>query len=271
MSYQTDTNRHPQRVLLSKVSRASVGGVVTVDRVASALRISPQETSIKLAGLVRRGWLTRLKRGLYYVLPLDAQDATTTAIPDPWVLAEAAFAPCYIAGWSAAEHWHLTEQIFHSTFVVTTQKMRATSTRLLGSEFHFAHVSAKRFGHGLVKVWRGEFQVSVSTPETTIVDALRNPEWVGGIRHLVEIIKTYREDHRDFSLVWIEAQRAKKGVIFKRLGFILENFWPKEESLLIDRCRMALSRGYAKLDPTIKTKGKIVRRWGLWVNANISR
>ena len=41
-------------------------------------------------------------------------------VDESWVLARAVFEPCYIGGWSAAEHWGFTEQIFNSTMVFTT-------------------------------------------------------------------------------------------------------------------------------------------------------
>lgn len=65
------------------------------------------------------GWPRRVRRGLYLVLPLEAQSDRAITVEDPWILADELFSPCYIGGWSAAQHWGLTEQIFRSVFVVT--------------------------------------------------------------------------------------------------------------------------------------------------------
>src|SRR5437899_2338934 len=112
------------RSLIAKLSRASKGGIITVSRAAPAMELSQREAALKLAALVRRGWLARARRGMYLVLPLEVGPGQRTVAEDPWVLAREAFSPCYIGGWSAAEHWGLTEQIFRSTLVVTARPTR---------------------------------------------------------------------------------------------------------------------------------------------------
>jgi|GEM_PF-6032200 len=41
---------------------------------------------------------------------------------EPWAVAQKLFVPCYVGGWSAAEYWDFTEQIFNSTLVVLAKK-----------------------------------------------------------------------------------------------------------------------------------------------------
>ena len=64
----------------------------------------------------------RVCRGLYAPIPLDAIDPSAWR-EDPWVIASKLFGPdYYIGGWTACEHWDLTEQIFRETVVVTTKR-----------------------------------------------------------------------------------------------------------------------------------------------------
>jgi predicted transcriptional regulator of viral defense system len=65
------------------------------------------------------------------------------------------------------------------------------------------------------------------------------------------------------------AKEIATGAAWKRLGYIAELLWPKE-NILIDEARKHLTTGNAKLDPTVRKKGTLVRRWRLWVNADIS-
>ena len=37
----------------------------------------------------------------------------SSSLEDPLVIAEKLFSPCYVGGWSAAEYWGITEQIFN--------------------------------------------------------------------------------------------------------------------------------------------------------------
>ena len=66
-----------------------------------------------LARWAAQGWLQRVRRGIYVAVPLESQRADSQP-EDSWIIAEAAFSPCYISGWSAAEHWGLTEQVFRT-------------------------------------------------------------------------------------------------------------------------------------------------------------
>lgn len=257
------------RVLLSKLSRASKGGLITVRDAARAIGGDPTLTAKRLAALARRGWLLRVRRGLYLVVPLEAEPGKRAIAEDPWVLASLAFAPCYIGGWSAAEHWGLTEQIFRSTVVVTAANIRSWTHTLAGHEFRLFRVPASRISGSLVPVWRGSERVQVSSRERTIVDCLRNPELCGGIRSLADLMKEYGESpDRDFARLGAVAKRSANGAAWKRLGYIAESLWP-EETKLIDAAKRHLSEGNARLDPAVPSRGRLATRWHLWMNAPI--
>ena len=94
-------------------------GLVTPGEAALVWGITPKLASNRLARLSRAGWMTRVAQGVYQLLPLEAATAQETIVEDPWSLASVLFEPCYMAGWSACEHWGLTEQLFNSTFVAS--------------------------------------------------------------------------------------------------------------------------------------------------------
>lgn len=232
------------------------------------LGVSGRVAGARLARLVAAGWVTRVRRGLYLVLPLEAASATATTVEDPWVLAEVVLAPCYIGGWSAAEHWGLTEQIFRSTFVVTAAGARSRSRMLLGAELQVVRVPRTRIT-GTVRVWRGPTRVLVSDRERTLGDALVDPSWVGGARHLIEILVAYRRGP-DWSPPKLLARLAElgRGAAYKRLGFLAEEVLDGGEAL-VSACLEAKTAGTIKLDPAVPARGRLVKRWGLWVNATL--
>jgi len=254
---------------LALLARASHGGLITQQRAADALSISARSASALLASLMRRGWLARARRGLYLILPLEAGERGPHAVEDAWLLATELYAPCYIGGWSAAEHWGLTEQIFRSTFVATAASIRTTRQLVLGAEFHLARVPLRRV-EAATPEWRGAVKVPVSDRETTIVDALANPAWVGGIRHLADILAAYRAGS-----TWASAKLTRclqsrgSGAAYKRLGLITEILFP-DEARLIATCREHRTSGNVKLDPAVRTRGRLNKRWGLWVNVALA-
>ena len=84
------------RLILAKLSRNASGGFIDIQTASNILELNPTITTAKLARLAKMGWLKRVKRGLYYVLPLETNPSQPAITDDPWVLANEVFAPFYI-------------------------------------------------------------------------------------------------------------------------------------------------------------------------------
>lgn len=257
-----------ERLDLAKLARAARGNLLGVAAAAEALGVPRRTAALRLASLAKRSWLRRVRRGLYLVLPLEAEPGRPAAAEDPWILAREAFSPCYIGGWSAAEHWGLTEQIFRSTLVVTGAATRSRSVELLGHEFRLFRVPKGRL-RGTTLVWRGSEQIAVAGRERTIVDGLRHPELLGGVRHLADIMREYGSmPEHDFTKLARVAREAGAGVVWKRLGYLTEMLWAGERALL-DEARRRMTAGNILLDPAVRTRGRLVRRWRVWANVDV--
>jgi predicted transcriptional regulator of viral defense system len=258
------SGRHRSRTLLARLARAARAGILTSARAREALGPAAATASV-LARLVRGGWLARVRRGVYLVLPLEAQPGAAIAVEEPWVLAAVLFDPCYVGGWSAAEHWGLTEQLFRSTFVVTAATVRTSQATVLGAEYRLAKVAKARLD-GATKVWRGSERVAVSDRELTIADALASPAWLGGVRHLADVLRSYREsDEWNPTALLRRLAQVKRGVAYKRLGLLVEAL-ALDAPDLIRACLDRRSAGIVALDPSVRRNGRISKRWGLRVN-----
>jgi predicted transcriptional regulator of viral defense system len=257
-----------RRILLAELARASSGGLLSVERAAEALGVSAHDAAVRLGRLERSGWLARARRGLYLVLPLEAKPGAAAVAEDPWVLAAELFEPCYIGGWTAAEHWGLTEQIFRPMFVVSSAPRRRQKESRLSTDFHIVRLRPERM-EGAASVWRGDRRVSVSDRERTIIDGLVHPNWLGGVRHLSEILIAYRESN-DFNAKRLvaSAEEHATGAAFKRLGYLAERLWPDEDAVL-EIARRGTTKGVIRLDPAIKSRGRMNKRWGLWINVRV--
>jgi predicted transcriptional regulator of viral defense system len=62
--------------------------------------------------------------------------------------------------------------------------------------------------------------------------------------------------------------RIGRGAAYKRLGFLLETL-SLDEPELIAICLRRRSKGTIALDPAVRTKGRLDKRWGLRVNVRI--
>ncbi len=260
---------------LGKQSRQRLGRllraqptVLTPEFAARHLSLTRAQAAHELARWARAGWLARVRRGAYVSVPLQAT-STDVALEDPWVIATDLFAPCYIAGWSAAEHWGLTEQIFRSVCVITASRPRKRAQVLRGTQFSL-HSTAEENLFGLKSVWRGRIRVQVSDPARTLVDMLSDPSLGGGIRSVADMLKVFLREQSTFSSKLIDyATRLGNAAVFKRLGFLLAASHPDEREL-IRACQRRLSAGYAKLDPRLACD-KLVTAWRLWVPASWKR
>lgn len=257
---------------LGKKSRARLAEIlrktkasVSVQEAASILKIKEQAAGKILSRLAKDGWLYRVKKGLYVPVPLESP-TIDTAIENPWVIAERVFSPCYIGGWSAAEYWELTEQIFRSVVVITAKRPRSKKALLGGIEFLLKSVSSRKI-FGTSTVWKGNVRVQVSDPSRTIIDMLDDPQLGGGIRSVYDIFKNYlASKYKKLYLLTTYAGKLGNRTVFKRLGYLIEREIP-DEKRIIEKCRANMSQGYSRLDPSLPGK-KLITRWHLFVPAN---
>ncbi len=240
-------------------------GTVSVSDATTILNVSRVAAAKKLARWASKGWLSRVGRGLYVPVPLE-QKTADIVLEDPWLVADRLYAPCYIGGWSAAEYWEMTEQIFRTIVVMTTQKPRNRSPNIKGTNFLLRTVQQKSL-FGLKSVWHGQVKVRVSDPSRTIIDVLNDPLLGGGLRSTTDFFSTYlKSENRNLDLLIEYAERLGNGAVFKRMGFLLERLNPEEEETL-NTCRIKMTKGNAQLDPGLSSD-KLVTRWRLWVPEN---
>jgi len=251
------------RVRLAQIMRGTKG-TITVLQAAKILRLPAPAASKLLSRWTNQGWLSRVRQGLYVPVPLEAR-TPDVALEDPWIIAEQLYSPCYIGGWSAAEYWGLTEQLFRTIVVMTTRKPRDRKPAIKGANFIVRTVPAKAL-FGMKPIWRGQVKVNVSDQTRTVLDMLNDPALGGGIRPTVDVFRSYlKSEQKDTALFISYADRLGNGAVFKRLGFLAERF-AKDEKNLIEACRSRLSAGNAKLDPSLPAD-RLITSWKLWVPA----
>ncbi len=200
-------------------------------------------------------------------MPLDARRRGEW-VEDSWVVAGRVFDPCYIGGWTACEHWDLTEQLFRTVLVVTAKKVRDREPVIQGLSYRVTVRSVNKL-FGTSPVWRDQVRVQVSDPSRTMVDLLDDPTLGGGMRMVADILYEYfRSERRNDNLLVEYGERLGNRAVFKRLGFLLEHLGVDSPEL-VEACRDRRSSGLVALDPSVDVRGRIVRRWGLRVNVKL--
>lgn len=249
-----------RRARLAAVLRAAKE-VVSVDTASRTLSIERGAAAKLLSRWKQQGWLRRIGHGLYVPVPLDLA-GSEQVIADPWVLVPALFNPCYIGGWTAAHHWDLTEQLFNETLVFTARRVTQRRVIAQGAVFVLHRTKPKRL-FGLETLWRGSVKVSISDPPRTLIDMIATPELGGGIDHVSDSLVAYFHSKKtDRDLLIHYAEQFDNGVVFKRLGYLAET--RLHDDRLAAACRSRLTKGYARLDPTLPPQ-KLVTSWRLWL------
>jgi predicted transcriptional regulator of viral defense system len=232
--------------------------------VAEDLGIGVPHANKILSRLELKGWLQRTIRGTYILVPLASLSPET--IPeDPWALAMELFSPCYISGFSAAEHWELTEQVFNTVVVYTAKPQRKAVQTVANVTFR-THVIPRTALFGTQRIWRNNKAIVVADIHRTVIDVLELPELGGGGRHTMDIVHAYwKSGGADPKILLDYAITRKRGVAFKRLGFTAEK-WGGVDLGWIATCAQHHPKGISKLDPAGPDRGPIVSRWNVRVN-----
>lgn len=252
-------------VPLGRLRLAAVIGqskdVVAIADAARLLELSELQAAKLLARWAKQGWLRRVGPGLYVSVPIESL-ASEHVLDDPWVLIPSLFGDAYVGGWSAAEHWDLTEQLFREIVVFTSQAAPKKRVESHGAHFIVSHLKQEKL-FGAKPVWRKQTKVAVSDVHRTIVDMLSLPELGGGAQHLSDCLRAYlKRQDRDDAKIIDYATRLGNGAVFKRLGFLIEGV--PGTQLLAAACSQHLTAGNAKLDPALPSP-RLVTRWRLFV------
>lgn len=249
------------RERLSKLLREG-GEVLTIDETARILGLDNDEAAKALARWRNQGWIARIKRGVYVFVPLEARSATQ-ALEDAWILVPELFGPAYVGGWSAAEYWDLTEQIFRDICVFTGRPVAKRDQIIHNISFVVTHAPAA-LHFGTKPVWKKEKKILISDPAKTIVDMLSDPRAGGGIQHVVDCLQEYlKSKHFNERQLIDYAVKLGNGAVFKRLGFLASRLLGDGHPLAL-ACKPHLSRGNAQIDPTLKGN-RLITRWRLFI------
>jgi predicted transcriptional regulator of viral defense system len=224
-------------------------------------------TANVLSRLVDKGWLQRLERGLYMLIPLEAGPERAWS-ESALLIAPHLIQPAAVAYWSALHYWTMTEQVPRTVFVQSTRRKRPVE--VLGIRFRFVTVIEAHFFGVAHRTLAGK-AITVTDREKTLLDAAARPDLSGGIRQLAQALRVAYPDV-DWGRLDDYLTRWGGGAPVKRLGYLVEAL-----ALPIPDCerRMQhwqgmLSQGISLLEPGVSAAGPVVTRWRLRLNVDIS-
>ena len=233
---------------------AKIGNIFTVDE---ALRISGIRSDVlwvMLSRLESGGWIERIERGKYMIIPLGAEKGKYTM--HEFVIASLLADPFCIAYWSALDFHGLTEQMPRTVFVETTSRRKRPKVNVFGVDYYIVRVKNEKF-FGNEQHWIEGASINITDPEKTIVDCLDRTRLCGGV---IEVAKALAEGGFDKDKLIHYSIRINNSGVIRRLGYLADHL-----DLGIDVPKVD-TRNYLCLDPSMPHRGPKNARWRLIVN-----
>jgi predicted transcriptional regulator of viral defense system len=239
------------------------GSLFSIGKAAEILHSDRTSAAKNLARWHHQGLIARVAPGLYALIPADVTAANFT-LEDTWQLIPQLFAPGYVGGWSATEYWDLTEQIFNTLMVFTTQLVPHKQLKIGQQRFELKHVNESRL-FGLKPVWRGQEKVMISDMHRTIIDLFDDLQAGAGLLHATDCLRNYlKKPDANLNILNEYAQKINNGALYKRLGFLLQKLMGDTHPI-IETFHAKLTEGNSYLDPRQKKQVRLIRHWRLFV------
>jgi len=237
---------------------------VTLADIRAALGSSENYARFLAHQLVRKGWLERLRRGLFLLIPADS-GREGVADMNPLAAGAALVRPYFFSFGTACTHHGFTEQVFAEVYLACQQYRRPETIR--GKRYVFVQLRADRF-FGFAEEGVLGAPVQMATRARALLDALDRPQLAGGMGEVSRMIPRAWAKLSWSALIEM-LRRWNESALVQRLGYLLDlkgvAVSPEQRAAL-----EALVRRGSKVHLGARgkwgTSGKLVRPWNIVEN-----
>ena len=194
-----------------------------------------------IKALKRKGVIKKIKN--FFVLT-DADEMAVASVVN---------FPSYISFWSALSYYGFSDQTPKKIFLATT----SYSKEING--FKYVTISRKRFFG-----YKSFGDIVIAEKEKAIIDSLLLPKYSGGIKEVMNAFKKSFDEFDLKKLISYAIQVESKSVI-RRLGYIMDEI-VKYKGREVEKIAGRIGKGYELLDPNLKRKNNLNKKWLLDIN-----
>ena len=214
--------------------------------------------------LVKKGWLERLRPGLFQLIPAE-RGREGVADTNPLAAGAALITPYFFSFGTACTHHRLTEQVFAEVYLAVQQRRPPRMIR--GKRYIFAYVSERRF-FGFKEVSVLGVPVQMAVVERALLDAIDRPRYAGGIAEVSRIAaKSIAKISWD--LLFELVNKWGSSALAQRLGYLFD-LHQAEMPPDVRRDLLKLLRPQSKIQFGSRrrwgTTGKLIRPWNVVEN-----
>jgi len=232
--------------------------IINLDEASKILKIKKKKLWDIFHRLERKGWLERIERGKYLIVPFEAKEGW---LEHPFVLASKLINNYYVSYRTALSYYGLTEQIPVYIYIATINRKGKLEKDLQMYKFRFIKINKKKF-FGYKKEIIDNKEVCIAEKEKAIIDCLDKEKYSGTI---TEIIKALNSNLINLNKLKKYAIKMKNASLIRRLGYLLDVLNKDSSGLIrhIGKHRLIyLSTIF------LKNKIEINNKWKLIININ---
>jgi len=255
-------SRNESRVVLDLEWREQK--TVTLAEVRAVLGSSDMYARFLASRLVQKGWLERLRPGLFRLIPAD-RGPEGVADTNPLTAGAVLIQPYFFSFGTACTFHGLTEQVFAEIYIACQQPRRPEVIR--GTRYVYVAMPTDYF-FGLEQVIALGEPVQMAKRERALLDALDRPRYAGGIGEVSRMVSRAAGKLSWDALLDL-LRRWDLSALVQRLGYLLDlhqiEVPAKRRTALIKLMRPA---SHVHMGPRQKwgTSGKLVKTWNIIEN-----
>jgi predicted transcriptional regulator of viral defense system len=218
--------------------------------------------------LIKNGVVTRLKSGLFQIVPYQL-GFERDYLGNPYLVArELALGhkglnmDYYLSHGSAFDLHNMVTQPQLVIYISTPKMVR--SHVIQGTEFRFVRCKPQDL-FGVTEMWLDKNEkIRVSDLERTLIDGLKQPIYCGGF---TEVAKAFFIKHQsiDPKKIIDYAIMLDVGAVIRRLGYLME-LYQIGSQIHWDFLKTKLTATYQVLDPELPANGPFLAKWRLNLN-----
>ena len=214
--------------------------------------------------LVKKGWLERLRPGLFQLVPAD-RGREGAGDTNPLAAGAVLVSPYFYSFGTACTHHGLTEQVFSEVYLACQEHRRPETIR--DKRYVFVHVPEQRF-FGFEEIAVLGHAVQMATTERAVLDAIDRPRHAGGIGEVSRIVARAANKVSWDTLLELTRKWGSSALV-QRLGYFLDlHRVPVPEQVCAALLKLVRPQSKIQLASRRKwgTTGKLVRPWNVVEN-----
>jgi len=243
--------------LLDKLAKK--GDIFSIKEAKEIAKIDINTLRVILSRLENKGWIERIERGKYLIIPIGFIKGSYTI--HEFEIGTSLVKPSCISYWSALHSFGLTDQIPKTVFIQTTSRKKKQNMNIFGIDYKIIRIKETKY-FGVISKWFNSNQIKITGEEKTIIDCLDKPQYCGGI---IEVVNAISNNGLDIDKLAEYAIKLGNSGVIRRLGYICDLY-----SINISLPDIK-TRNYLKLDPTMSFREKKNSKWKLSVNVDIDK